>query len=642
MAGSGFGGAGGSGGVAGADAGSGGAGTVSARLDGMCSQSGLRACDVTDDKQTLLCSQGVWESNGGCDESEACNPQSGLCAEIVDGCVGLTDGARYCAPDGDVWTCGPNLVSGAFEEACLGPCVTANSTAECTPPDCGDGEEQSDEECDDGNDDNTDECTVLCRPPECGDGFEQAGEDCDAGIETATCDPDCSDVVCGDGYHNGSAEGCDDGNTDPGDGCSATCSREIRLAAGHHYNCALRAAGQVKCWGDNSNGQLGLGDTEARGDEPDEMGSNLPEVDLGSGRTGRELALGHHHTCALLDDGSIKCWGDNDNGQLGLGDVDARGDEPGEMGDDLPAVDLGSGRTARAVVAVAYSTCALLDDGAVKCWGYNASGTLGLGDSEPRGDDPGDMGDALPAVDLGTGRSVRSLTAGFTHVCALLDDDSIKCWGYNTDGQLGLGDAAHRGDAEAELGDDLPTVQLGSGRSARAVYAGGYYTCALLDDGSLKCWGQNDYGQLGLGDTPMRHGDGPGEMGDALPAIDLGSGSSVRAVTPGYYFVCARFDDLSVKCWGQNNYGQLGLGDNANRGDTQGEMGDMLPAVDLGDERAAHGLALGGYHTCALLDDESIRCWGQNQLGQLGLGDTMRRGDSAGELGDALPVVELW
>ena len=103
----------------------------------------------------------------------------------------------------------------------------------------------------------------------------------------------------------------------------------------------------------------------------------------------------------------------------------------------------------------------------------------------------------------------------------MLDDDSLKCWGRNYHGQLGHGNTADRGDGPDEMGDALDAVDLGTGRTAKMIDAGDDHTCAVLDDDSVKCWGRNDYGQLGLGEFSNR-GDGPGEMGDALDAVDLG------------------------------------------------------------------------------------------------------------------------
>jgi len=252
-----------------------------------------------------------------------------------------------------------------------------------------------------------------------------------------------------------------------------------------------------------------------------EMGDNLPAVDLGTGRTATAIAVGIYHTCAILDDASVKCWGSGSRGQLGLGNTNNRGDSSGEMGDNLPTVDLGTGRSATAIAAAQYHTCALLDNKSVKCWGNTGYGQLGLGDENNRGDAPGEMGDNLPAVDLGTGRTATAIATGDSHTCALLDNKSVKCWGYNGYGQLGLGDTSNRGDASGEMGDNLPAVDLGTGRTATAVAVGIYHTCAFLDDTSVKCWGINVSGQLGLGDANYR-GDASGEMGNNLPAADLG------------------------------------------------------------------------------------------------------------------------
>jgi hypothetical protein len=161
-----------------------------------------------------------------------------------------------------------------------------------------------------------------------------------------------------------------------------------------------------------------------------------------------------------LNDGSVKCWGEYNYGNLGLDDTISRGDEPNEMGDNLPAVNVGAGKTASAVVTGHHHTCALLNDGSVKCWGWNSNGQLGLGDTIDRGDGPNDMGDNLPAVNLGTGKTASAVSAGGGHTCSLLNNGSVKCWGQNSSGQLGLGDTSARGDQPNEMGDNLPTVKL--------------------------------------------------------------------------------------------------------------------------------------------------------------------------------------
>ena len=232
----------------------------------------------------------------------------------------------------------------------------------------------------------------------------------------------------------------------------------------------------------------------------------------------RSITAGSSHTCALTHSATVKCWGENAFGQLGLGDVLPRGDAPGEMGNALPAVDLGTGRTATAITAGSNHTCALLDNATVKCWGKNDSGQLGLGDALPRGDAPGEMGNALPAVDLGTGRTATAITAGSNHTCALLDNATVKCWGNGGYGQLGQDSTVTLGDGAGEMAA-LPAVNLGAGRTATAITAGGYHTCALLDNGQVKCWGYNVHGQLGQGSTASL-GDGAGEMA-ALTAVNL-------------------------------------------------------------------------------------------------------------------------
>jgi alpha-tubulin suppressor-like RCC1 family protein len=161
-----------------------------------------------------------------------------------------------------------------------------------------------------------------------------------------------------------------------------------------------------------------------------------------------------------------------------------------------------------------------LNDGSVKCWGENNYGQLGQGNTIQRGDGSGEMGDALAPVNLGTGKTATAISAGGDHTCALLNDNSVKCWGNNAGGQLGLGDTNARGDGPDEMGDKLPPVNLGTGKTATAIAAGIGYTCALLNDGSVKCWGNNAGGQLGQGDTDRR-GDGPNEMGDKLPTVKL-------------------------------------------------------------------------------------------------------------------------
>jgi alpha-tubulin suppressor-like RCC1 family protein len=272
----------------------------------------------------------------------------------------------------------------------------------------------------------------------------------------------------------------------------------------------------------------------------------------------------------------VRCWGTNASGQLGLGDTLRRGATPGELGAALPAVDISPGPIGR-IVAGNDTTCVIsVGVGGVRCWGNNPAGRLGLGDSQSRGGAPNQMGGSLPAVPLGTGLTAQNIARGFGHTCAQLNGGVLKCWGSSFSGQNGLGTAIPRGSIPGDMGDNLPAVDLGG--VVAEVGAGA--SCARLVGGALKCWGWNDVGQLGIGDTQNR-GDEAGEMGVALPAVDLGPGRSVVQVASSGRFTCAILDDATVKCWGENSGGQLGMGDTSNRGATPAQMGANLPAVRL-------------------------------------------------------------
>jgi alpha-tubulin suppressor-like RCC1 family protein len=415
-----------------------------------------------------------------------------------------------------------------------------------------------------------------------------------------------------------------------------------RIAAGSFHTCAILDDDGVKCWGANAHGELGLGDTNARGDAAGEMGASLPEVSLGVGRTVKTLRAGgaatFGHTCAILDDATTKCWGANAFGELGLGDANSRGDAANEMGANLPAIDLGAGRTSKAIAIGARDTCAALDDGTVKCWGANDDGELGQGDAKARGAAPNQLGAALAAIDLGAGATVSDVAMGAAHACATLPNGKLKCWGAGLHGRIGFGTG--RGDEPGEVTPMMAAVDLGNSHLAKQICVGSAFACAHLDDDSLKCWGENANGQLGLGDTNAR-GDDQNEMGASLPAIALGANRYVQSVTCGAHHACAVLDDKSVKCWGDNAHGQLGLGDTKDRGASAADMGDALPAVSLGTGRTARTVAAAGDSTCALLDDDSMKCWGKNDVGQLGLEDTTDRGTSKSQMGDALTTVSL-
>ena len=325
---------------------------------------------------------------------------------------------------------------------------------------------------------------------------------------------------------------------------------------------------------------LGLGtDGDDRGDNPGEMGDNLPTVDLGSGRLLMSVASGIDHSCAILDDLTLKCWGRNDMGMLGLGDTNHRGDSPGEMGDSLPTVDVGSGKTVNRVSA-SYHTCVILDDSSVKCWGRNGDGWLGYGDTLTRGELPNEMGNSLPVVNLGENMKATDISLGLGHTCALLHDTSVKCWGRNNLGQLGDGTLSNK---------YIPT--LATEVSAKSISCGGDNTCAILTDDSVKCWGGNSFGDvssmkakaiaLGLNHLCLILLDGSVWCSD-IGSVDLGTGRTAKQISSGKVHTCVVLDDNLLACWGLNADGQLGLGDTSNR---WSQFGNNLPIVDLGTGR---------------------------------------------------------
>ncbi len=427
---------------------------------------------------------------------------------------------------------------------------------------------------------------------------------------------------------------------------SVTCG-PVKLALGSSHTCALFSR-QVKCWGRSFNGQLGAGNRIDRGGAAN-MGSLLPAVPPGEGRHFVDISAGTSHTCGLLDNGDVKCWGEHGSGQLGLGGTDDYGDTTTETVDVLPAIDLGAERTAVSISAGSDHTCAVLDNGQVKCWGKNNFGQLGQGHTDSLGDGPNEMGDNLPTVDLGTEQTAKSVHAGYLFSCAHLTNDDIKCWGWNAQGSLGQKTNQHKGDAPGEMGDALEPIDFGTGRTVKSMTttSKATFSCARFQDDSFACWGGNARGQLGLGHT-SNVGSSLTSMGDNLISPQLGTEAPVVSYSTGSNHTCAAFDDGSLKCWGMNDSGQLGHGTlndlsgaPGDMGDDPGEMGENLPFTQLGENRKVVQVVAGDDSTCALLDDRSIKCWGNNQYGNLGLGDKLHRGDEPGEMGDDLPAVQI-
>jgi alpha-tubulin suppressor-like RCC1 family protein len=435
----------------------------------------------------------------------------------------------------------------------------------------------------------------------------------------------------------------------PRDGSAPTSPlRVVQVALGASHACALLSDGRVKCWGKNSSGELGLGDDEDRGDEPSEMGAALPAVDLGPGRTAKQLALLAKSTCALLDDGSVKCWGERrwltgEDLQVGI--------SPGQMGAALAPLPLPG--KAKSIAAGFQHVCVVLDDDSTRCFGMvNDFGQLGVGDMNPR-----PPATTLPPVVFSGARKAVEIRPGTTHTCARLDDGSVSCWGDGNDGALGTGTKVTTvaPTSDVDLGAGAKVISLAT--SAQPVLASlpQGYNCAVLQGGAVKCWGYGSAG-LGIGHVPNSfesRGDEPGEMGDDLPAVDLGTGQRAVSVAVGMGLnsyasaSCAVLDTGALKCWGYNAFGTLGVGDTAPRGEDVATMGDALAPIDLGPGVKVASVAVSsGYGTrltqCAVTTAGRLKCWGFNARGQLGLGDTTIRGATPGQMGSALPYVELW
>jgi alpha-tubulin suppressor-like RCC1 family protein len=357
-------------------------------------------------------------------------------------------------------------------------------------------------------------------------------------------------------------DGTTDGSSTPVDVVGLT-SGVTAVAAGWSHTCALVSGGGVKCWGSNGSGQLGDGTTD---------GSSTPVdvVGLTSGVTA--IDAGDSHTCALVSGSGVKCWGANGSGQLGDGTITQR---------STPVEVAGLAGGVTAVSAGWNHTCAIVSGGGVKCWGDNGNGQLGDGTTTNH---------STPVDVVGLTSGVTAIDAGWSHTCAIVSGGGVKCWGNNGDGQLGDGTTTNH---------STPVDVVGLASGVTAIAAGDGYTCALVSGGGVKCWGNNGYGQLG--DGTMDHRNTP------VDVVELASG--VTAVAAGYGHTCALLSGGGVKCWGRNRYGQLGNGTTTN---------SSVPVNVTGLDSGLTTIVAGGDHTCALVSDSGIKCWGDNGLGQLG------------------------
>jgi alpha-tubulin suppressor-like RCC1 family protein len=284
------------------------------------------------------------------------------------------------------------------------------------------------------------------------------------------------------------------------------------------------------------------------------------------------VSAGVNHACALTEAGGVKCWGRNTYGQLG----------DGTTTDAFTPVDVGGVGVATAIAVGLDHTCALTDAGGVKCWGRNSIGQLGDG-THKRSVAPIDV----PTLTSG----VTAIAAGANDTCALLATGGVQCWGQNDSGQLGDNTLLAKASPT-----DVATLTAG----VQAISASASHTCAVMLDGTAKCWGANLSSQLGDGTTKR-----------AKVPVDVVGLTSADAITAGQDHTCALTDAGAVLCWGSNKSGQIGDGTTKSR---------RAPTPVFGLTGGALGVSAATAHTCAVTGGGQALCWGGNAVGQLGSG----------------------
>jgi alpha-tubulin suppressor-like RCC1 family protein len=289
----------------------------------------------------------------------------------------------------------------------------------------------------------------------------------------------------------------------------------VLISAGGDHTCSLMIGGGIKCWGRNSDGQLGDG-TSTQHPTPVEVSGLTSNVSF--------LSAGGVHTCAVTTAGGVKCWGNNGNGRLGDNTTTPHA---------TPVNVTGLASGVAEVRAGGFHTCALTTSGGVKCWGWNVFGQLGNATTV-------DSWVPVDVSDLSSG--VAQVSAGADHTCALTTAGGVKCWGLNGNGQLG--------DGTVVSPRTTPVEVSGLTSGVAQIVAGAFHTCALTTGGGVKCWGNNGNGRLGDNSTTQR----------TAPVNVFGLTSGVAQIYAGVDFTCALTTSGGVKCWGTNGFGQLGTG----------------------------------------------------------------------------------
>ncbi|MBX7083783.1 MAG: hypothetical protein K1X88_31525 [Nannocystaceae bacterium] len=409
-----------------------------------------------------------------------------------------------------------------------------------------------------------------------GIGGHEPSEGGDADASTTDAALDTSDGSDGYGDEQGGADAsasasASAGDDDTGGGNHLPSAVATAIAAGRLHSCAVVQDGTVRCWGYEQVGQLGNGVIA-------DMAHPEPVEVIGLDTAAVAIAAFGDHTCIVDDGGATWCWGDNADGQLG--------DGTGELSATPRAV---TGIPAAFAVAAGWAhTCIAATDGTAWCWGKNEYGQLGNGSTAS----------ALAPVQVAGLTGVQSIAAGRDHSCAATEDGTAWCWG---------------GDVYGELGDDADTdatqvpVQVANLEGIIGVSAGGNATCAWDDGGAAWCWGTNEYGQLGDGNSGIL-------LDSHYPVAVLGIDAGAAMIATGWSFACGIVDG-GARCWGSNYDGVLGTGEGP-------EVVSPTPVDVLGMGSGVAEIVTSSAHACARTDAGAVRCWGTNGAGELGEGST--------------------
>jgi alpha-tubulin suppressor-like RCC1 family protein/V8-like Glu-specific endopeptidase len=474
----------------------------------------------------------------------------------------------------------------------------------------------------------------------CGDGS------CDASLaeSTRTCNADCG-ASCGDGACTGGEDAvscyadcgrCGNAVCEPQErqtgSCCADCGANSTQVCPGHDSVTQPALGDV-----NADGRVTIVDAmivgqRAAGLEPPfepraaDVDCNgkidvLDALQIARSTAGllevfpceqiRQVSVGNDHTCVVRKSGDVQCWGYGENGSLGYASVSS-------IGDDEPASAAANVYVGGSTVRIASGgghTCAVLSTGSVRCWGSNSNSQLGRGVADVFGESLGDTEHPGLFGDLELGAKAVDIAAGVAHTCVLTTEGNVRCWGVNAVGILGQGHVhAMRNQPLA----NLSAVAVGG--TAVQLDAGYTHSCVVLGSGGVRCWGFSAQGALGY---PGVINVGDDELPADMPTVDVGG--LVTQVATGYDHTCALLDNGSLRCWGNNDHGQLGYGhtDSVGREQTPASRNEL---VDVGGPVVQ--IVAGNALTCALLENQGrVKCWGAATSGQLGNLSTEDIGD---------------